>query len=302
MIDGVGGRLPDFLIVGAAKSGTTTLANQLAEHPDVHVMPDKEAHFFDRDERWSLGVDWYRERFSAHGGAKWVGEATPTYMASPVAAERMARLLPGARLIAVLREPVDRAYSHYWHWRVRLGRERREFADAVADELAATGPSDVPPGRPGAPEPAYIGAGHYLPQLLRLCERYPRESILVLLLEDVRDRAAATFAETCRFLGIDDSFVPSSLDEVANPHVEPRWEKAWLFMYQHRLWRRVPRPLLPGVVRLLTTPDASYPPMADDLRRRLEEHFAPANSALADWLGRDLPGWSGCERRTRATI
>src|SRR5688572_14326389 len=115
-----GARLPDFLIVGAMRSGTTSLHKYLQAHPDVFVASGKEVHFFDR--RYGRGLDWYRSRFAGVTTERVVGEATPAYMYDENAIARIAHDLPDARLIVVLRNPVDRAYSHYWRNRSR-GRE-----------------------------------------------------------------------------------------------------------------------------------------------------------------------------------
>lgn len=284
------------MIVGAAKSGTTTLAELLAEHPDGFVMPDKEAHFFDLDERWALGVDWYRERFSEHRGQRAVGEATPNYLAAPRAIDRMASVVPNARLIAILRNPVDRAYSQYWHWRIRLARERRSFPEAIEQELGEGAEQDRGVDARNEQGPRYVADGVYLPQLLRVCERYPRESLLVLLLEDLEEQPAATFACVCRFLGIDDAVAPAKLGSVVNPHVQPRFERLWRLMYERRLWRHIPRRLLPAVLHVITRPAGHYPPMEPALRKRLTRHFAEPNAALSEWLGRDLGSWEAAQR------
>jgi hypothetical protein len=107
------GRLPNFLIVGAMKSGTTSLARYLGAHPQAYVAPEKEINFFERGYVWNRGVDWYASRFEGAGDALAVGEASPSYMYWPTAIERMASVVPDARLIALLRDPVERAYSHY---------------------------------------------------------------------------------------------------------------------------------------------------------------------------------------------
>src|SRR5882724_1563681 len=96
-------REPTFLIVGAAKAGTTSLAAYLSGHPDVFMAKEKELHFFDRDRRYNRGWQWYCDRFSTSGSAIAVGEATPTYMWLPKAVERMVEHLPRAQLIAILR-------------------------------------------------------------------------------------------------------------------------------------------------------------------------------------------------------
>src|SRR5947208_14127778 len=103
-------RLPDFLIVGAMKAGTTSLAAWLRAHPDVFMPPQKEIHFFDA--QWERGVPWYADQFAGAPEGALVGEATPAYMVTTAFLDRMASVVPNARLLVVLREPVARAWSH----------------------------------------------------------------------------------------------------------------------------------------------------------------------------------------------
>src|SRR5258708_35856410 len=138
------GRLPDFVIIGAAPSGTTWVARQLRLHPEIHVAPQKEVNFFEQDANFERGPDWYRAQFLRARSGQRVGEATPAYMMVPRAAERMAALIPDARLIAILRNPVDRAYSLYWfthNW----GADDRTPEQALREAMAREGPSDAPP-------------------------------------------------------------------------------------------------------------------------------------------------------------
>jgi hypothetical protein len=274
------GRLPDFVVVGAMKSGTTSLARWLKAHPDVFIAPNKELHFFERDPLWENGVDWYRRQFTGAGGARVVGEASPSYMYAEKAVPRMASVVPSARLVACLREPVDRAYSHYWHNR-RSGRERREFAAAVDHELR----------QPRERQRGYLARGRYVEQLERLVAHYPRESLLVLLTDDLSSDAVAAYQATCRHIGVDDSDVPEAVGQVENSYRARRGERLYKAMYRYRLWRWVPTSLRPAVGRAFTRP-AEYEPLDDALRARLRESFADDNAALARWLGRDLSAWT----------
>jgi hypothetical protein len=292
------GRLPNFLIVGAMKSGTTSLAQYLAAHPQAYVAREKEVNFFERGYVWKRGLDWYESRFADAGDALAVGEASPSYMYWPTAIERMASVVPDARLIAILRDPVDRAYSHYLHWRFDQAREDRSFAQAVDAEIAAGPPNRQDYHDAGKDEFDYLVRGIYLPQLERICEHYPREALLVELMDDLKRAPDETFARVCRFLGIDDSIVPENVGTVANPHhvFRPVW--LWRLSVRRNLWRFVPkRYRLPLVERMgkLVTPD----PIEPDVRERLNEYYAEHNAALAEWLGRDLP-WATARSRAQA--
>jgi sulfotransferase family protein len=289
-------RLPNFLIVGAAKSGTTTLASHLSKHPQVFVPPRKELYFFERDELWERGADWYANQFAGAGAATAVGEATPNYMFYPWAVQRIAEMLPGVRAIACLRDPVDRAYSHYLHWADRMWFEPRSFTQAVEDELAAGADqvsSHMHRRQQNPPYFGYLARGKYLPQLERLTATLGRESLHVVLLDDLQSDPAGTFAGVCAFLGVDPGVhVPdlSARENVYSPHT-PR--PVWRWLTRHRLLHHMPRRAAKIVARHIVKPrPRPVPPMDPDVRERLAEHFAPHTAALEAWLGRDLSAWT----------
>jgi hypothetical protein len=271
-----GGRLPDFLVIGAPKAGTTSLASWLRDHPDVFVPMRKELHFFDRprfdDPRWQR---WYQRQF-ADCPEPVVGEATPSYLHTPVAAPRMASLVPDARLIALLRNPVDRAVSHYWYAR-SMNHESRDLDDALFA-------GDDSPGLP------YMGAGRYLDNIERLLEYFPREALLVRLFEDVTDAPATLFRDVCEFLGVDATVVPENVGQAFNTHYRVRAPWVRRLMMRKSLYERWPK-VAYRVDDLLKAP-AEYPRLTDDQRRRLADRFAEDNRRLEAWLGRELPGWT----------
>ena len=281
--------LPNFLIVGAPKSGTSSLARYLADHPDCWVVPEKELRFFDL--HYDLGLDWYRDRFAAAGGERAVGEATPTYLFHTHAHARIARTLPDARLIAILRNPVDRAYSHYWHWRERNG-EPRSFEQVVEDELAGKADQTDATWHPDAPETfPYFDQGCYAEQLENLTRHVPREQILVLLFEDLSERPVEAFREACRFLELDESVVPGSVGRVENAfrYYYPRW--LWGLFVRVEIGRFLPGRAAAANYRAMVREADPYPPIDPAVRERLTEHFAPGVEALERWLERDLSAW-----------
>jgi sulfotransferase family protein len=274
------GRLPTFLIVASPKSGTTALAAYLAEHPQVFMSEDKELHFF--DDQYDRGLDWYRSNFAEAGDAVAVGEATPTYYMHESTVDRMAEVLPSARLVALIRNPIEAAWSNYWMQR-SLGFERRSFEDALRDEREGR--------RYEHRAVEYAMVGRYADLLQRMCERYPRESLLVKLFEDLRDAPDATFAEVCRHIGVDDSFTAPSLGAVVNPSTKLRSERLRHLMLKYRAWRRLPFGLAMAIDRL-NRYEAKYPAMDPATRSVLADLYREPNEELGRWLGRDLSGWA----------
>lgn len=272
------GRLPTFLIIGAPKAGTTSLASYLDAHPDVFVAEEKEVHFFDR--QFHRGLGWYGGRFAAAGATPALGDASPTYMYSDGALDRIAETLPDARLVAVLRNPVDRAYSHYW-WERAL-TERRGFADAVHQEMRE---GEATPRRK-----RYLRGGLYLSRLEEVVRRFPRDQLMVVVLEDLKTDLDRVYAEVCRHIGVDDSFRPEHLGAVENPAYALRWPWLRFAMRRARAWKRLPGDLA-GRIDRLNRKELNYTAMDPALRAELLAYYADANRALERWLGRDLPAW-----------
>jgi hypothetical protein len=212
---------PDFLIIGAQKGGTTSLHQQLCAHPQVLSSRDKEIHYFDNQHH--RGATWYLRQFPSrprqllrwlHTGAKPVcGEATPMYLFHPLAPARIARLLPKVRLVALLRDPVYRAYSHYQH-NLREGWETLSFEEALDREEDRTLPAlaglRTDPDRLDTRLHAYsyCARGRYLEQLRRYEALFPAENLLVLSSEDYFARPQQTYQQVLAFLGLAPFTVP----------------------------------------------------------------------------------------------
>jgi hypothetical protein len=266
--------LPNFLVIGALRSGTTSLARQLGAHPDVFVAPQKEVRFFNR--YYDRGVDWYQRQFADARNEHAVGEATPTYMYDQPAMARIASLMPEVRLVAILRNPVDRAYSHYWLNRAR-DTEKLEFADAVEAE-----PERL---ERGEYRYAYLQYGRYLPYLESVCQSFPRKALHVVFLEQFSQDPQNTYRSVCRFLGISETQGPEDLAQPINRYVE----------FHSPGFRRIVRRLplrLGRLVGRLNVRSSSYPPMSPTMRRELGARFERDNAALGSWLDRDLSQWS----------
>ncbi|MGH2777937.1 MAG: sulfotransferase family protein [Actinomycetota bacterium] len=269
MMDDNGGRLPTFLIIGSLRCGTTAMYSYLREHPEVFVNR-KEPHFFDLN--FEHGLDWYRSLFEGSDGFRAVGEGTPMYMYVDRALTRIAEVLPHVRLLMMLRDPVDRAYSHYWMERTRE-REERSFDVAVRAEIGS-GSGEVE----GTP---YLGFGRYAEHLGRVCSVFDRSALHVEILEDMERDPGSTYARVCRFLGIDDAHRPDNLGKQVNAFLTFRWVGG------RRLAKKLPGRLRRTVGKL-NAKSESYPPMSVDTRALLEDYFTEPNRRTAAWLGRDL--------------
>lgn len=164
------GNLPDFILIGAMKCGTSTLYRWLAEHPDVLRARTKEPNFFGDETKWARGLDWYRSLFPITTPFQRVGEGSTHYTwpdVAPLAARRARSIVPEARLICVLREPEARMRSHYRH-SVQRRQEHRTFLDAIA-----------------APSNAYVRVCNYKAGLEPWLQNYPRQQLLVVRFEDL---------------------------------------------------------------------------------------------------------------------
>lgn len=198
--------LPDAIIIGAQKAGSTSLHHYLAEHPDTRASLRKEVQFFDVPERYRGGERWYRAQFPVVPPWERTAiafESTPNYLFHPWVADRIRRTLPNARLVAVLRNPTDRAISAYFH-QYRKGRETLGIREAFAAEdgrVSAAidrGEFDDPMIR----HFAYRRRGHYAEQLERFYALFPPDQILVLRSEDLFAEPDRASHDLTTFLGL----------------------------------------------------------------------------------------------------
>ena len=275
--EGAGPRLPDFVVIGAQRSGTSYLALNLRQHPGIYMASRKELHFF--TVHFDRGLDWYRRQFADAAPGQVAGEATPLYVYFGDAIERMARAIPDARLIVTLRNPVDRAYSHWLKERTR-GREDLSFEEALAAEPERLRGGDIYDSRK-----AYADRGRYLPQLERVARLYPRSSLHVVIFEEMRAEPTATYQQIFSFLGVDDSFVSPNLATKAQAYRTLRSRSL------HRALSKLPRGRARRSLQRLNYRRAPAPPMDPATRARLLEDYREQNAALASWLGRDLDRW-----------
>lgn len=199
------GRLPDFLGLGVQKGGTTTLQCLLEQHPGAFLPPVKEVHFFSI--HFAEGEGWYRNQFSAASDQQRCGEITPYYLFHPKAPSRVKSLVPQARLIVLLRDPVERVLSQFFHSR-RLGIETLEISAALASEsrrlVGANAALETPQGRHRShQEHSYLSRSRYEEQLPRWLELFPESQLLVLRSEDFFRQPESVWKRVLSFLELD---------------------------------------------------------------------------------------------------
>lgn len=198
-----------FLIAGVQKGGTTALYDYLADYSDVALSRPKEVHFFDDETRDWRAPDYaaYHAHFPAPDGRP-CGEATPIYLYWPNSLERICAYNPAMRLILTLRDPVERAWSH-WRMEYARGAEREPFAWCIRQ-----GRQRLFDARPWGHhrEFSYVERGFYAEQLARLFALFPREQVVVLRAEDLRADPAATLGTVRRFLGLPEAPAPAHRD------------------------------------------------------------------------------------------
>ncbi len=285
--------LPNFLIIGAARSGTTSIYHYLRQHPQVFMSNLKETNFLGyegEEDPYTFPIRSlaaYEALFSAAAGHRAVGEASPLYLVLPSAPERIHQLIPQARLIAILRDPAERAYAAYLGAR-RSGREPRSFAQALRDYRNRAA---------GSLSWAHFDAGFYHSHLTRYLNRLGRERLAVHFYDDFARDNAAIMAQIYRFLDVDDSFVPDTsirynasgcahsrmLDAVVRSNPFKRNLKA-------RIPYRIRKPLM-ALGTAINLRNLVKPALAEDLRRDLIGLYREDILKLQDLLQRDLAPW-----------
>lgn len=203
--------LPDFIIIGGMKCASTSLWYYLKQHPNVLTANKKEVNFFDSNLNYSKGINWYRSHFpvsknflSAINLNKLIiGEATPSYVFCPRALRRIAEILPDAKLIVLLRNPVDRAYSHYRHL-VRSGRESLSFEEAIKKEIKIKNQLEIVKDKSVRNYEhvtySYLQRGIYVDQLKLWFSFFSKSQLLILKTEDLASNPSKSYKKVLNFL------------------------------------------------------------------------------------------------------
>lgn len=207
--------LPNLIIIGAMKSGTTSLHRYLNMHPDISMTERKELDFFIEHNNWSKGIRWYESNFT--GNAQIQGESSPNYTKYPQNSgvpKRMHSIVPDAKLIYILRDPVERIVSQYIHL-YSWNREDKPFAEAVMVNAKSY---------------SYIECSKYHMQLEQFLAYYPKSSILILDMMELQNNRQGTLKQVFQFLGVDDSFYCDEYSKVFHESSKRRKNRLGKFL------------------------------------------------------------------------
>lgn len=299
--------MPDFLIIGAPKSGTTSLYHYLDQHPGVFMSPNKEPHFFafEGEPPSFVGTGdtqaWintrsvtdgneYRALFSGASSEQMCGEASTMYLYLEGSCDRIYQHNPNMKIVAFLRQPVDRAYSHYMHLR-RDGREwESDFRKALELENERI-------GKHWSPAWHYRNVGLYCDQVQRYVDKFGKEQVRIYLYDDLLKDAQGVYRDIFEFIGVDADF---EMDTSARHNTTKSVRKSkWLhdfLMYPNGL-KSVLRQVIPASVRkplsakVYRKNAAAAEKLSAEVRHEVTASFETEILRLQDLIGRDLSGW-----------
>lgn len=293
--------LPNFFIVGAAKSGTTSLYHYLSQHPDVYMPANKEPHWFSRVQihpgqgsHPATSEEEYLKLFEKRNGEPAAGEASPSYLWDKEAPYRIKEAVPHARIIAILRHPVERAYSHYM-MDVRAGKQDLGFMEALERDYRAE-------PKVWSVTDLYIDLGYYAEQLQRYLEVFDAAQIKVYLYEDLRKDPIDLMESLMVFLEIDPRYASSIQTDVQyNAYSVPKNRLAKSIfgsqVFRSRSASALRAKMIPNhqlrarLRQSLLFKEGSKPKMDEEARSFLMELYRPDILDLQDLLGRDLSHW-----------
>jgi len=279
--------LPNFIIIGGLKCGTTSIHHYLGLHPDIHMSKPKELNFFAAEQNWDLGFEWYKGRFDST--VKINGESSPHYTNRPRfngVAERIHEYCPDARLVYMVRDPIKRILSHWVH-ATGAGYETREFVETLSK-----------------PDTSYIHRSMYWMQLQPYLELFDPGQIEVITQEELGSNRDGTMKKAFTFLGVDENFTSEQWDR--------EWEKSSAkhdgkyqimenlvklpgFRSLDRNFDRLPESMRWMVEKVVHNPDkppAPKPAIPDDLMVTLKGRFREDVTGLEGFVGHKFDGWN----------
>ena len=278
------GALPNLIIIGAMKCGTTSLHHYLNLHPEISMSSKKELNFFRAGKDWQQGIEWYKSHFT--NSTKIRGEASPSYSAChkwPGVASRIYSVVPEAKLIYILRDPVERIISQYMHKKLD-GVEHRTINEALAQY--------------DRPDNNYIVRSKYYLQLKEYLNYFSPQQILILTLEELSSHRGATLKKVFSYLEVDDSFKVPQIDKKIHQTKNKVQKNSWgFFISKMPLLNRVG--MLPfdtrwRIEKLLYTPfsrQIEKPQLNPELRQQIIDLLREDIARLRDYTGDDFPEW-----------
>ena len=294
--------MPNFLIIGAPKAGTSALYHYLQQHPQIYMSPMKETKFFafegeqinfqgpgDSTLKYITDIEAYRALFKHVSNEVAIGEATPWYLYSPKAAERIQSYIPNAKLIAILRDPVERAHSHFLSHVSRGWEPLNDFSQAMLAEEDRIRNNWSYPWY-------YKQRGFYAVQLKRYFERFDRNQIKVYLYEDFKADSQSILKNIFQFLGVDNSITPNT-DRKYNVTNMPTNRVLDKFIKCSSPIKPYIKPLLLSKLgrqiktNFLKLNSRNKPSLSTETRRQFVEEYKEDILKLQDLIQRDLSQW-----------
>ncbi len=287
-------KAPNFFIIGEPRSGTTSLHDLLAQHPDIFMSHIKEPHCFSsldfpspEDEILNITRDHsqYKELFANAHGYKIRGESSTYYLADPESPKLLRKQVPQAKLVAVLRDPIERAYSHYLLYN-RRGAQEKSFLETVQENI------DNPADQQTL---VYhiVELGKYHEHISRYLQCFSKEQLHVVLLDDLMKKPKTTLKQIFAFLGVDESPAKEiELGEAHNSYAQPRNPLLGKLMSNKELTniglKTIPRPLLRKLRNDVLLKKTKKPPLDPMAKKLLQQTYEPEVSRLEKLLDRDL--------------
>jgi hypothetical protein len=271
--------LPNFLVIGAMKGGTTSLYRYLTDHPQIFMPSLKEPLFFSSN--WDRGLEWYERLFEGAGPVAAIGEASTEYTAYPHIPDvpkRVAKLLPEVRLVYIVRHPIERMLSEY-HYNLVRGLER----DSSADKALLK-------------DSTYYNVSCYALQIEQYLEHFPRDQLLVLKSEDLKRDRVGTLGRVHEFLGVDEDWQPSNVWEEFQTSSRKRSRRPVdqalrRFPGYRKLASAAPLSLKHLKYRLTTKKAPPRPTLSDGARREIEDRLGEDVRRLRRHIGDDIDEW-----------
>lgn len=275
--------LPNFLLVGAEKAGTTALASFLRQHPDICFSEPKETYYFNR--KYELGLKWFASHFDHCRDEKAIGEGTVRLLSHPAAPSRISDCLSDVLLICILRNPIDRAFSQY-HYYVYSGKATpsQSFSEVIRNEQ-----SDF--------RNDLINQGKYINHLRKYELYFNDNQMQIVLYQSFRDRPADVVQSIYETLGVDSAFQPET---TATHNVTKYPSSRGLYAFVRNVWAPLKTQIESHIPNLADTLrkkvrawlfDTDKPVMKEADRTYLRELYTPYNDELEQWLGVDLSHW-----------